>query len=180
MDQAMQHLGIMEYNETTFPGTARSVVWGVKESFRTYFERLPDHVYSLAGGTSRNADGTFSFPGRSQRELLAGGWLLSFTGTLTLTAHHGALSVTLAEPEILLGDDGRGTLSAIVDEENEEPIRMAIAELQFTGMTGGLETPQANYSAVLATDGQYLFMGNYFAGDPLDQVAIQFEGLTGS
>lgn len=177
MCHAANALTDIKPGELKFPGATRNLVWGVKESFRTYFERLSDHAYSFEAGTSRSSEGTFSFPARAQPESLPdGGWLLAFTGTLAMTAHHGALSVTLAGLEILLDREGRGTLSAIVDEENEQAIRMVIADLRFDGMAGGLETPQANFSASLATDGQYLFMGNYFAGDPLDPVAIQLEG----
>ena len=177
MNQLVQDRSENKPGKMQFPGTATCLMWGVKESFRTYFERLPDHVYSLAAGTTRNNEATFSFPVGAQPKLLpAGGWQMSFAGTLALTAHHGALAVTLAAPEILLDGIGQGTLSAVVDEENEQLVRMDIAQLQFAGISGSDEAPQADFSATLATDGQYLFMGNYFAGEPLDPVAIRFEG----
>ncbi|MFH5824554.1 HtaA domain-containing protein [Georgenia sp. AZ-5] len=152
---------------------AHSLEWGLKESFRRYFERLPDHVYGLTDGAVRNAAGEFGFPHRlGFGPEGAGGTVLAFSGRVALTAHFGALSVVIADPEVLFGQDGSVTLSAAVDEVDGRAVRMDIADLALE--VGRLGAPEVRFSASLARDGQYLFMGNYFAGDALDPVTIRF------
>jgi Htaa len=158
-----------------FRGKGRDLTWGVKESFRMYFERLPDHVYDLAGGAERTDSDEFRFPQRAEDSSAPDGYqALSFSGRLSLSAHFGALSVMIADPEVLLDRKGKATLSAAVDDDGSQPVRMVIADLAFEGMSGGPEAPRACFAAALASDGQFLFMGNYYAGDPLDPVTIRF------
>jgi hypothetical protein len=90
---------------------------------------------------------------------------------VALTAHFGALSVVIADPEVVFGQDGSVTLSAVVDEVDGLATRMDIADLTLdAGRQGDRDV---RFSASLGRDGQYLFMGNYFAGDPLDPVTIR-------
>lgn len=144
--------------------------WGIKESFRTYFERLPDHRYDLSAGARRCSDGQVEFvespePAHENK--------LSFRGTVQLTAHFGALSVKIAHPTIEFGEEaGRGVLSAEIDEKDGEPVRMVIAELFREAQNARSIT----FRAELAEEGQYLFMGNYFAGDSLDPLTVWFPG----
>ena len=155
------------------------LTWGIKASFRTYFERLPDHSYDLSGGVVRTDGGGFRFPGRGAPTRDESGlWIIPFSGRLVLTAHFGALSVLIADPEVLFSPQGRARLSAVVDEVEGQAERMVIADLAFEDM--GAEQPSsgtANFSASLARDGQYLFMGNYYAGDPLDPASIRSRPL---
>ncbi|AGN17754.1 LPXTG-motif cell wall anchor domain-containing protein [Corynebacterium glutamicum MT] len=138
--------------------------WGVKESFRAYFERLPDHNYALSGGSKRLIDGQFQFPGSS-----VGTRRLEFYGEVRMTGHHGALSLQIADPIIEFQDADSALLSAVVDEENAQPYRLVIATLKKK-----LEDARSIiFDTQLADDGQFLFMGNYFAGDPMDLITIR-------
>lgn len=143
-----------------------SLEWGIKESFRAYFERLPDHSYQFADGARRDRDGQIVFqlvPESSDHNRLV------FKGAVLLEAHFGALSVKIANPVIerRAGSDEIG-LSAEVDEQDGKPIRMLIATLERD--LDGSET--LVFRAQLADEGQYLFMGNYFAGDEMDPVSV--------
>jgi hypothetical protein len=177
MNNAIHNREWSPATELMFRGRGRDLTWGVKESFRMYFERLPDHVYALAGGVDRTGSGEFCYPRRAEESSAPDGYhVFSFSGRVVLSAHFGALSVMIADPEVLVDRNGRATLSAAVDEDGDQPVRMVIADLAFEGVAGSPEAPQACFSASLARDGQYLFMGNYYAGDPLDPVAIRFAG----
>lgn len=158
--------------EPLLQGAARSLTWGVKASFRSYFERLPDHAYDLTDGAERMEDGRFRYPGGQASGPGEGGfWTLSFSGRLELTAHFGALSVLIADPEIHFTPQGEATLSAVVDESGGQAVRMVIADLALQELVGE-SSQEVEFAASLARDGQYLFMGNYFAGDPLDPIGI--------
>ena len=174
MQHAVQHQGKGQSMELMPCGKAHALTWGIKESFRRYFERLPDHNYELTEGAGRSASGKFTFPPRAEAgPARAGHRMFSFSGRVLLTAHFGALSVMIADPEVLVRPDGRASLSAEVDKENGQTVRMVIANLALEGTGGPAGTPQICFSASLARDGQYLFMGNYYAGDPLDPVTIR-------
>lgn len=160
-------------------GDVVDMTWGVKESFRTYFERLSDHHYDLSGGAARAVGGEFRFPQQGQSGQASGGReTLSFAGRVVLTAHFGALSVRIEDPNILMDSGGRATLSAVVDEVDGKPVRMVVADLvvDHEETAAGHDPFRLCFSASLAVEGQYLFMGNYYAGDPLDAVAIRFAG----
>ncbi|RSZ63957.1 cell wall protein [Corynebacterium hylobatis] len=148
-----------------------SLEWGIKESFRNYFERLPDHSYGFAGEARRCSDGQIEF--QTDPTADADVNTLAFKGAVHLTGHHGALSVRIANPHVSFTADGEGVLSAEVDEEDGKPVRMAIANLMREN-SPALQLPNLTFRAQLAEEGQYLFMGNYFAGDAMDPVSIWF------
>ncbi|OAV51061.1 hypothetical protein A6F49_02730 [Enteractinococcus helveticum] len=149
-----------------FATTGVTLEWGLKESFRAYFERLSDHSYQFADGACRLNNGQFVYeivPEASDRNKLV------FSGTVQLEAHFGALSVKIAHPVIdQNASTGEIGLSAEVDEHNGEPVRMLIATLEQS--LDGAES--LVFRAQLADEGQYLFMGNYFSGDELDPVSV--------
>jgi hypothetical protein len=174
MNTEVQLPTVPAFMEPLLPQGAGDFNWGIKASFRTYFERLPDHAYELSGGAERTESGGFRFPGRGAPTRDENGlWVIPFSGRLVLTAHFGALSVLIADPEVLVSPQGGVSLSAIVDEVEGRAARMVIADLAFEGTGGERLSPEANFSASLARDGQYLFMGNYYAGDPLDPAIIK-------
>lgn len=162
MKTLMNHHGI-DCDHTTME-------WGIKESFRRYFERLPDHRYDLQDGARRCSDGQIEFqvdPHTASADTLA------FRGAVQLTAHHGALSVRIADPRITLRDATEAELSAEVDSVDGQPVRMVIALL--TAGRSDPDTPSRRvFQAEVAEEGQFLFMGNYFAGDPMDPVTVWF------
>lgn len=162
MDMLMEHRDIsLDY---------ATLEWGIKESFRDYFERLPDHDYGLTAGARKCSDGQIEFPANPTA---AQNNTFAFQGIAQLSAHFGALSVKIANPHITLNQDGSATLSAEVDEVDNNPVRMVIANLLRDDSSIELQ-PHLRFRAVLAEEGQYLFMGNYFAGDAMDPVTIWF------
>lgn len=157
--------------------------WGIKESFRRYFERLPDHRYDLGEGARRCSDGQIEFRAAAPVD---SDDTLAFRGVLQLSAHHGALSVRIANPWITFRGGNAAELSAEVDSVDGEPVRMRIAELTADEAPSGAESTGAQptgaqptgaqrsleFRAEVAEEGQFLFMGNYFAGDPMDPVTV--------
>lgn len=148
-----------------------SLEWGIKESFRSYFERLPDHHYGLVEGTRRCSDGQIEFQADLDANIDAS--TFAFKGTLKLSAHYGALAVTIANPHVTLTSAGAGVLSAEVDEADGKPVRMVIADLTGEHFKTKAQS-RLTLQATLAEEGQYLFMGNYFAGDEMDPITIWF------
>jgi hypothetical protein len=178
MTAAVQPTAVPDFMDPLLQRGARDLTWGIKTSFRTYFERLPDHAYDLSGGAVRTEGGGFRFPGRGAPTMAENGVrVIPFSGRLVLTAHFGALSVLIADPEVLVSPQGRVSLSATVDEVEGRAACMVIADLAFQGMGAEQISPEANFSASLARDGQYLFMGNYYTGDPLDPVSMRSKPL---
>lgn len=170
---------LTRYNRPALTDPAGAVVlrWGLRASFRDYFERLADHEYRLSNGASRTARGQFMFPGRVQTGPgPSGPGIIRCQGRVEMTAHFGALSVLIADPEIAIGDDGHGILTAVVDEHGDAPVRMDVARLSPVSSPGGNLGPGWQWTATLAEEGQFLFMGNYFAGDPLDPVCVDAGG----
>lgn len=157
---------IVDHNLPDLQGA--TLEWGIKESFRTYFERLPDHRYELSGGARRHGDGQIEFGGNLEP---SDGYRYVFGGTVQLKAHFDALSVKIANPVIERdGDAGTVVLTAEVDEQDGVPVRMTIAQLHLDSTA----PDNLTFRAELAGEGQYLFMGNYFAGDPMDPVRVWF------
>lgn len=157
----------------------QQLTWGIKGSFRRYFEGLSDHAYELSGGARQNDTGLFTFQtAQNDEEPSSGRHAYSFSGEMVMTAHHGALSILIANPEILLDSTGAASLSAVVDRDAETLVRLTIADLTLEHVSGDTIL-QANFSAKLAYDGQYLFMGNYYAGEQLDPVSIHFDEVRG-
>ncbi|WP_168199872.1 HtaA domain-containing protein [Citricoccus sp. SGAir0253] len=153
------------------------VRWGLRTSFREYFERLADHEYRLSGGAGLSEQGQFVFPGHAQAGAAPGRpGVIRCRGRVQMSAHFGALSVLIADPEIVIGDDGQGILTAVVDEHGDAPVRMEVARLSLDGSPEGDPAPRWQWAAVLAEEGQFLFMGSYFAGDPLDPVCVHAGG----
>lgn len=148
-----------------------SLEWGIKESFRNYFERLPDHRYVLTEGARRCSDGQIEFPANEGQG--GDGKTLIFRGIVQLSAHYGALSVRIANPHVWFSDDGRAVLSAEVDELAGEPVRMNIANLIRENSFSSRDFEWI-FRTELAEEGQYLFMGNYFAGEVMDPVTVWF------
>lgn len=174
MKEAIQHPGQHSSEGRPFRGEAQELTWGIKESFRQYFERLQDHAYDLGAGAGRTGRGEFSFPAQvGSGPELGENDSFSFAGRVALSAHFGALSVVIADPVVVMDGEGKATLSAVVDEDGGRPVRMVIADLALQSMSGSPDAPLAHFSAALAKDGQYLFMGNYYAGDLLDPVTIR-------
>jgi len=85
---------------TSDPGATR-LAWGIRASFREYLRGLDDTVVTSDGAAVE--PGGFVFP--------SAGTPGAFRGWVRVTAHAGALDVTLAEP-VIETRDGTVVLSA--------------------------------------------------------------------
>ncbi|MCE7481200.1 HtaA domain-containing protein [Microbacterium profundi] len=134
--------------------------WGIRKSFVTYVERLPDGSVSATGGAVRDGD-VFRLSGR---RLVSGGW--AFDGVLHFSGYSGVLDVTLEAIRI----DG-AELSAEVGGT-----RITLALLAEPSNAAG-DDESLRVDAVLFTDdGGAVFGGVYSANTPADPITIRAVG----
>ena len=109
--------------------------WGVKQSFRGYVEGAGGTI-TIAGGTERTPDGSFTFPvDEAVLSLNAEGKLegrATFKGEVSFKAHGGMLNVFLAEP-ILEITAGEAKLT--VADTLSRKYRTEVARLDLVGMS---------------------------------------------
>ena len=139
--------------------------WGIKKTFRDYFEQLSDHSYELTEGAQLNDDSeiSFAFAPDSKEEKL-----VKFRGRVRLTGHSGALQIQIANPIVEFGTGKSATLSAEVDEYQGEPVRMIIANLEQLSAS-----PSLKFRVELAKEGEYLFFGKYFEGEEMAPLTMR-------
>lgn len=87
-----------------------SLNWAIRDSLLRYITVIAGGTCTVSGGAGAS-EGSFVFPLRSIRHA-DGEWYLTFGGEVRLTAHHGFLDVTLAEPEFIAGPEG-GVLTVL-------------------------------------------------------------------
>ena len=77
----------------------------MKTSFVRYVRTIAAGECEAVDGAQESSDGTYTFP-LSEASESAGGWVLSFAGSVRFRAHHGFLDVDLREPVLTLTSDG--------------------------------------------------------------------------
>lgn len=157
--------------------------WGVKESFRSYI------TTPLAGGDWQATDGAsyetpnFSWTGATgEINESTGAGNVSFTGTVTFTAHGGVLNLVLANPTVQIGDDGSALLlvDATSNDMNGDLVLDVVqGELASLGVPGPVSAVSGSveYLGVPATvteAGVPAFGSMYAAGTPLDPIDLTF------
>ncbi len=152
------------------PLDVSALVWGVKESFRTYVEGAGGGI-ETCGGAARDADGAFVFPPTSPGRGLSFGadgtlqGALAFTGEVRFQAHGGMLNVRLIDPALEITADG-GVLTA--DEGAGKRYPMVQLDLKaLTHDDGKISIPTR-----LTPDGAYWLGGNYAASTPVDPLHL--------
>lgn len=149
-----------------------SLVWGVKQSFRSYVEAVGG-VIEAQGGAERATDGAFVFApapdsgfsldadGRPQGRG-------AFLGEVRFEGHGGMLSVFLADPAVEIGP--AGAVLTVADSAARTR-RLEIARLDLaaatTGEAGDLVIPTA-----LTADGAQLLGDHYPPMTPVDPVRL--------
>ncbi|WP_454041763.1 HtaA domain-containing protein [Cellulosimicrobium sp. Marseille-Q8652] len=163
------------------PSTAGSLVWGVKESFRSYIVGPIAHGGATATRGATVVDGIFRF-GQAD----GGTWSAStgrgtagYAGTVRFTGHDGLLDLVLTNPVVDV--TGPGTARLLVDATSKgldgssfDRDGVAFATLALgtptTGADGAVTYRDAR--ATLTADGSTAFSGFYPAGTALDDVTF--------
>ncbi|HZZ87505.1 MAG TPA: HtaA domain-containing protein [Caulobacteraceae bacterium] len=158
--------------ETQQTSGIATLIWGVKQSFRSYVEAAGGAI-ELGAGAARDADGAFAFAA-------AGGDLVieadgkpagagRFTGEVRFEAHGGMLSVLLADPWLEIGP---AAASITVAESAARSSRVELAVLDLAAAVtddgGDIIIP-----AKLSKDGWRILGDHYLPFTPLDPVRLK-------
>ena len=149
-------------------GERGSLSWAVRDSLIRYVTVIARGSCTVSGAAGVE-EGEFVFP-LLGAERVADDWHFAFTGTVRLTAHHGFMDITLADPEITIGPGG-GVLTVRTGGEGAPRIPVAATEAAQPHSTAAGMQWKALPSQLLesATD---LFGGTYTAGTELAPVTI--------
>ncbi|MGH6958378.1 MAG: HtaA domain-containing protein [Caulobacteraceae bacterium] len=157
------------------PKSARvaTLLWGVKQSFRSYVEGAGGAI-EVGEGAERAADGVFAFAAVEGEGLTldAAGKPQGagrFRGAVRFQAHGGMLSVYLADPAVQATESGA---SLTVAEGATRERRVELARLDLAGSARG-EHGELVVPAVLAPDGWRVLGDHYPTGTPLDPVRLR-------
>ncbi|GAB3841462.1 HtaA domain-containing protein [Nesterenkonia populi] len=162
---------------------ASSLVWGVRDSFRTYI-RGPVAQGGWETWGVADDDGVLTWSsGVGSVDPEAEEGAVSFSGGVRYTGHVGyhqqgeaALSVEVENPTIEFGD-GSGTLYADVesldlDENVVGGEQVPVAELDFGGLEAAADSVSGVADVALTPEGAEAFAGFYEAGDPMDSLSF--------
>ncbi|GAA2074831.1 hypothetical protein GCM10009821_12180 [Aeromicrobium halocynthiae] len=151
--------------------TSGSLTWGVAADFRSYVTGpIARGSVSVAGGATA-LGGAYRFPQRSSdaRGADARG-TTGYAGSVRFSGHSGALSLTLADPSVVVQGGGRGLLTIEVDG-----VRRGFATLDLSAAArtrSGGSTTYRGAPARLTAEGASAFQGFYAAGRALDPVTF--------
>lgn len=171
-------------SDTSCEVSGGSLVWGAKESFRSYI------TSTIANGGWEVSDGagyetpSFNWTGATgEIDSATGAGEVSFTGSITFTGHGGILNMVMANPTIRFAEDGSATL-LIDTRSNDTSGNLAVdvqqGELASLALPSPLEAATgpvsyADVPAALTEAGVPAFGAFYQAGDALDPVTFSFE-----
>lgn len=162
---------------------------GVKASFRNYVVGPIAHgSIEIAGGVTRNADGTFRFPAGTGTYDDAGRLTeIAFTGRVSFLGHAGALELHLDDPRIDLNGD-QSVLRADMTSKDMTSGQVvvyddvAVAHLDAQAGTHIADAGRSSWRGIPATltaAGAPAFAGFYAAGSDIDPVALDYDGPGG-
>jgi len=155
-----------------------ALTWPVRESFLAYVNRTGGRI-TIVEPAYPGARG-FAFPHAPAAGHTSGGGPapdsgarrtgeLAFTGGVAFSAHGGALDITLAEPVLVLDD--QGALLTVADPARPgHGIRAVIAVLAGHPHAGTRET--AALVPLLTEDGSALFGDVYPPGEAMDPLFV--------
>lgn len=177
-------VGAVPASATAEPGMCQvengRLDWGVKKEFRDYIAGPVANGSWLEGGGASFQGGRFRWASASGTlDRIAGTGLVGFIGSVTFSGHAGAVTRTLANPELQFVSPTTVYLLVDVSGVMSDGTKVASPGVQFAALTlppGALDTPGRTLAlvdipAVLTAQGAAVF-GGYAAGDPLDPVSI--------
>jgi len=150
------------------------LLWGVKQSFRSYVSRSPGSRVFLDAAAGVSATGEYYFPpdpeSRDTFDPATGHGVLHFRGQVHFVAHHGFLSVRLTDPRVSFrGADAELSFTTGDGADDVILARLRPATPRHEG--SALTWPQI--AACVHEDGVETFGGTYAVGHPLDAVRIR-------
>jgi hypothetical protein len=159
-----------------------SILWGFKESFRSYisssiangsWEVSGDVGYEIPEFTFTGGSG-FLAPDRASGEV-------SFTGGIVFSGHDGILQTSLQNPEVVVTGPGQATLILDVAGDTMEEVSVNQQDVDFASVTWNrssetVDADQGVWSVVdaevtLSAAGSEAF-GTYPAGSVLDPMSF--------
>lgn len=161
-----------------------TLVWGVKESFRSYISG------TIAKGEWQASDGAtyetpvFTFTGATgELDPETGAGTVAFPGLVHFTGHGGILDMRLASPSIVIGEDGTALLHLDVrsnDTTGEVALDEKQAEVGAVGAPVVLDAEAGTLAVagapVTLTDvGAPAFGGFYESGEELDPITVDVQ-----
>lgn len=156
------------------------LVWGFKDTFRSYISGAIAHGEWTTAGGAAYATPSFSWSsGEGTYDGRSGEGLVGFRGSITFTGHDGILNTTVADPHLrfdggsaavlLLDVSGTTQDGAPVDRKGVE---FASVDLSAATRTSGEATVTfSDAPAILLEPGASAF-GTYQAGEPLDPITL--------
>ena len=159
-----------------------TLTWGFKESFRGYItSTIANGRWDVAGGASY-ATPAFSWSGSGTLDPDGAVGDLAFTGSVRFTGHDGALDTTIANPRIVLAEDGTGVLLLDVTGTTMDGVAVASTGIEFARLDLSAAAAESANGALTWTEvpaaltaaGAAAF-GTYREGEALDPVTFTAE-----
>ncbi|WP_159449413.1 HtaA domain-containing protein [Demequina sp. NBRC 110051] len=155
--------------ETPVEPTSGDLVWGIDQEFISYVTGpIAAGSVSVSGGAQKSgALVTFKAAG-GDSDLTTGTGTAKFTGSVRFTGHHGALDITLKDPQITLTSSTRAQLTVVVGGT-----RIAFADLNLGASprtAGSGSVTLTTVPATLTEAGSAVL--TYDAGTALDPVKV--------
>jgi len=167
--------------------TDGSIVWGFKESFRSYISGSIAHgKWTVSDGATYEtpsfswANGTGTFVGETNSGELG------FVGAIDFTGHNGILNTVIANPSLKFIDASTASLLVDVTGTTQEGAKVDTPSVEFVSLDLGAVKPVivgdsvtfGDIPASLTSDGARAF-GTYAAGEAFDPVTIRFTAQAG-
>ncbi|WP_051799591.1 HtaA domain-containing protein [Catenuloplanes japonicus] len=150
--------------------------WGFKASFRAYVgSGNGNPPIAASNGATIDTDGTFDFPATGGTfDAAAGTATVNYGGTVVFSYPAHFFTITIANPTVVVGANGAGTLLADVDltgmaEQHLDQAEVATLAVTNPTVDGGAVT-WTNLAATLTDAGASAFNGFYAGGTSLDPV----------
>lgn len=164
---------------TDCAATGGELVWGFKESFRSYISgTIANGEWAVADGASYETPNFRWTGGTGDYE--HGSGEVGFTGSITFTGHDGILDTTLVNPRlrfdgysavVVLDVVGTTQEGVPVDAHSVDFVRLDLSHAIHADENGTVTVTEA--PAVLTADGAAAF-GTYLEGEPFDPVSVTF------
>ena len=144
----------------------KTLVWGVKQSFRGYVEAMG--TIEAGAGATRTEDGAFAFAAAPDSDLTIGAdgrptGRGVFLGEVRFDAHGGMLKVFLADPILEVTEAG-ATLTVADSPKRNFRIEVVKLDLAAAGPDG--------IPTKLSVDGVYLLGAHYPLNTAVDPVKL--------
>jgi Htaa protein len=174
---------VTEHSAGTPPEPTTGLRWGIKTSFVTYVQRMPDGRGWVGEGAVPVSGNEVVFPPvqAGTRPTEDGGtdrfW--AFGGDIRFTGHSGLLFVRIAFPVLTLRDGSAElTVAGQSEEESAERIPLVTLHLEVAPAADGLEV-WSGTDVRLTETGAVLFNDVYPAGEAFDPLTLTLPILPG-